>query len=197
MIRDETLTGYLERLGSGEPAPGGGATGSVQLALAAGLLSMAARFSDREDLAEQCSQLGRTSLELADQDEAGFRQTAETFELPQDTEAQRQERSGRIQSGLQEAVQPPQRMVSTAQALTEVARAVLRDCNGNVLSDVGAALGAVRAGLTAAVVTLETNLSHLKGEDVRAGVTEDLERADTGIDAVDELVRQVRERITG
>lgn len=196
MIRDETLRGYLERLGSGEPTPGGGASGSVQLALAAGLISMAARFSDREDLAEQCADLADTALGLADQDESGFGATAETFALPEDTEDQRQERSERIQSALQDAVKPPQRMVECARELTDVAEAVLADANANVLSDVATALGAVHAGLTAAIVTLETNLSHLKGEDVRSAVEHHVRGAESQTARVDQLIDQVRQRIT-
>ncbi|MFB2572672.1 cyclodeaminase/cyclohydrolase family protein [Micrococcus sp. IITD107] len=197
MIRDETVRGYLERLGSGEPTPGGGATGSVQLALASGLISMAARFSDREDLAQRCAELADTALELADQDEAGFGATAETFELPEDTEDERRERSERIQSALRDAVKPPQRMVECARELAGVAEAVLADANANVLSDVGAALGAVRAGLTAAVVTLETNLGHLKGDEIRSAVEQDVRAAEEQIDRVDGLIDQVRQLIRG
>lgn len=195
MIRDESIHQYLTRLGSGEPTPGGGATGSVQLALGAGLLSMAARFSDREDLARHCLHVAEDALEVADQDESRFEATAEAFGLPQDTERQRQVRSDRIQQVLEGAVVPPQRMVAGCAELLGAAQAVLDDCNPNVLSDVGAAVGAVRAGLTAAVLTLETNLTALKDEPARRSAAQDLEAGDRLADRAEDLIRQVREQI--
>ena len=49
MIRDESIESYLGRLASGEPTPGGGATGALAVAEGAGLLAMAARFSAAEE----------------------------------------------------------------------------------------------------------------------------------------------------
>ena len=92
-------------------------------------------------------------------------------------------------------MKPPQRMVECARDLAGVAESVLADANANVLSDVGAALGAVRAGLTAAVVTLETNLGHLKGEGVRSAVEQDVRAAEEQIDRVDGLIDRVRRLI--
>ena len=41
MIRHESIEGYLQRLASGDPTPGGGATGALAVAEGAGLVSMA------------------------------------------------------------------------------------------------------------------------------------------------------------
>ena len=116
MIRDESIESYLGRLASGEPTPGGGATG--------GIVDAAAR-----------------ALDLAER--------------------------------------------------------VLDAANPNVLSDVGAALGCIRGGLTAAAVTLETNLGPLRDEGLEGIVRTDVDRADRLVARADALLGRVRAAVTG
>ena len=107
MIRDESIESYLGRLASGEPTPGGGATGALAVAEGAGLLAMAARFSAAEEDARASEGLIAACLGLADGDERGFGAVAEAFGLPRDTPEDRARRSAAIQAALAEAVRPP------------------------------------------------------------------------------------------
>lgn len=197
MIRDESIESYLGRLASGEPTPGGGATGALAVAEGAGLLAMAARFSAAEEDARASESLIAACLGLADGDERGFGAVAEAFGLPRDTLEDRARRSAAIQAALAEAVQPPRGIVDVAERALDLAERVLDAANPNVLSDVGAALGCVRGGLTAAAVTLETNLGPLRDEGLEGIVRTDVDRADRLVARADALLGRVRAAVTG
>ncbi|MCV7469409.1 cyclodeaminase/cyclohydrolase family protein [Micrococcus luteus] len=197
MIRDESIESYLGRLASGEPTPGGGATGALAVAEGAGLLAMAARFSAAEEDARASEGLIAACLGLADGDERGFGAVAEAFGLPRDTPEDRARRSAAIQAALAEAVRPPRGIVDAAARALDLAERVLDAANPNVLSDVGAALGCVRGGLTAAAVTLETNLGPLRDEDLEGIVRTDVDRADRLVARADALLGRVRAAVTG
>ena len=197
MIRDESIESYLGRLASGEPTPGGGATGALAVAEGAGLLAMAARFSAAEEDARASEGLIAACLGLADGDERGFGAVAEAFGLPRDTPEARSRRSAAIQAALAEAVQPPRGIVDVAERALDLAERVLDAANPNVLSDVGAALGCVRGGLTAAAVTLETNLGPLRDEGLEGVLRIDVDRADRLVARADALLGRVRAAVTG
>ena len=197
MIRDESIESYLGRLASGEPTPGGGATGALAVAEGAGLLAMAARFSAAEEDAQASEGLIAACLGLADGDERGFGAVAEAFGLPRDTPEDRARRSAAIQAALAEAVRPPRGIVDTAERALDLAERVLDAANPNVLSDVGAALGCVRGGLTAAAVTLETNLGPLRDEGLEGVLRTDVDRADRLVARADALLGRVRAAVTG
>lgn len=197
MIRHESIEGYLRRLASGEPTPGGGATGALVVAEGAGLLAMAASFSDAEEHAASAERVIADCLALSDGDERGFGAVAEAFGRPRGTDEERAARSAAIQAALQEAVRPPRGIVDAAEAVLDLAERILDGANPNVLSDVGAALGCARAGLTAAAVTLETNLAPLRDEGLEDAVRADVERADRLTGRADALVRRVRDGVTG
>lgn len=197
MIRDESIESYLGRLASGEPTPGGGATGALAVAEGAGLLAMAARFSAAEEDARSSEGLIAACLGLADGDERGFGAVAEAFGLPRDTPEDRARRSAAIQAALAEAVRPPRGIVDAAERALDLAERVLDAANPNVLSDVGAALGCIRGGLTAAAVTLETNLGPLRDEGLEGIVRTDVDRADRLVARADALLGRVRAAVTG
>ena len=197
MIRDESIESYLGRLASGEPTPGGGATGALAVAEGAGLLAMAARFSAAEEDARSSEGLIAACLGLADGDERGFGAVAEAFGLPRDTPETRSRRSAAIQAALAEAVRPPRGIVDAAERALDLAERVLDAANPNVLSDVGAALGCIRGGLTAAAVTLETNLGPLRDEGLEGILRTDVDRADRLVARADVLLGRVRAAVTG
>lgn len=197
MIRDESIESYLGRLASGEPTPGGGATGALAVAEGAGLLAMAARFSAAEEDARSSEGLIAACLGLADGDERGFGAVAEAFGLPRDTPETRSRRSAAIQAALAEAVRPPRGIVDAAARALDLAERVLDAANPNVLSDVGAALGCIRGGLTAAAVTLETNLGPLRDEGLEGILRTDVDRADRLVARADALLGRVRAAVTG
>src|SRR5687768_13160701 len=76
-LRNETLEGFLERLASTDPAPGGGGSVAVATAMAAALVEMAAGLST-DQVAEaavigaRAGDIRRRALTLADEDAAAY-----------------------------------------------------------------------------------------------------------------------------
>lgn len=195
MIRHETIQDYVDRLASGKPTPGGGATGALLLAQGSGLLAMAARFSSHEELARRAATLASHALSVSDDDEQAFAAVAAAFGLPHGTDGQEQERSERIQQETAAAAGPPQALVAASREALALAEQILADCNETVLSDVGAGTAAVRGALVAAALTLETDLAPLKSDEVRAGLANQMRQAELLVSRADAVIGEVRRRI--
>jgi methenyltetrahydrofolate cyclohydrolase len=203
MIRAERIEEYVNRLASGEPTPGGGATAAVQLAQAAGLLSMAANFStgsggpggQAERIGSAVRRLIPQALALADDDEQAFGQAAAAYDLPADTEADASRRSREVQRGLHQAATPPLGLVELGGTLLGLARELEQDANPNVLSDIAAAAASIRSAASTAAATLETNAAHLADEAAVRRLQDSVVQADELAAACDALSARLRARI--
>lgn len=203
MIRAERIEDYVNRLASGEPTPGGGATAAVQLAQAAGLLSMAANFSSGDGgtgrRAERHGAAARKlipqALALADDDEQAFGQAAAAYKLPADTEADASRRSREVQHGLRQAATPPLGLVELGGTLLGLARELEQEANPNVLSDIAAAAASIRSAAGTAAATLETNAAHLADEAAVRRLQDAVVGADELAAGCDALSARLRARI--
>ncbi|EMY34633.1 methenyltetrahydrofolate cyclohydrolase or formimidoyltetrahydrofolate cyclodeaminase [Arthrobacter crystallopoietes BAB-32] len=202
MISQERIAGYLDRLASGQPTPGGGATAAVQLAQAAALLSMAANFSSggsepAERFGSAVRQLIPQALAVADADEHAFGEAASAYELPADTAEDKAHRSNEVQSGLRKAAAPPLRLVELAAELLDLARGLEPEANPNVLSDIAAAAESIRSAAGTAAATLETNAAHLADDAAVQGLQDAAATADDVAAASGALADLLRRRIRG
>lgn len=160
---------FLEQVAARVPAPGGGGAAAVTTALAAGLVAMAARFSDAQlpaaaDLAGQADQLRGRAVALADQDAAAYRAVLDAYRLPKagDT-GQRRERIG---VALHAATATPVEIAEIAANVAELAAEVAAQGNPNLRGDatVAAHLAEASARGAAALVRINTALGGLPGE---------------------------------
>ncbi len=117
-ILDLTLGEFLQRLGSSDPAPGGGAAAAVVGALGAALVEMTAnltlgrpRLADVEDQAQRIEQRAsdlRSQLgHLGDADTEAFERVSAAYKLPRTDDAQKAARSRAIQAALRAAAEVP------------------------------------------------------------------------------------------
>jgi methenyltetrahydrofolate cyclohydrolase len=96
---DQPVRGFLAGLAARTPTPGGGGAAAVTGAMAAGLVAMAARFSEARlpgagQLADQADELRRRLAQLAEEDAQAYAAVLEALRLPRDAsqrEVQRQE----------------------------------------------------------------------------------------------------------
>lgn len=203
MIYEQSIGSYLNRTASDAPAPGGGAAASLQLAQAAALIAMSARFSTGEKFAEYAPMVERVlatakpligeSLEAGDDDAAAFAKVADAYGMPRDTEAAKEARTKEIQRALIGATEPPQRLLELGRKMAALGEELLECANRNILSDIVAATAATRAAATIAQATLEINLSGVKDDDARSTVSEHIRGADSLIDSCDNLTKRIRE----
>ena len=199
-MRDDTIEAFLDQLAARVPAPGGGATAALHAAQAAALLAMVARYSDgpRYDaelmnrISTEADELREDALALAEADAAAFGAVAAAYQLPRETEAERQDRSASISSALAGATRPPADVVRTALLLVSLAEELLPAGNRNMVTDLAAAAVATRAAAVTARLFIEINLKGITEAVLLDEFGATAAVADTVVARADQLVVAVR-----
>ena len=164
-LRNETLEGFLDRLASTEPAPGGGGSVAVATAMAAALVEMAAGLS-RDQIAEaaviggRAGDIRRRALTLADEDAAAYTRVLDAFRRRREagSDAARQE----IHEALEGATAVPLEVAGLAADVTGLGRRLVTDGNPNLEGDAAAAVQLARAAARAAARLVELNVAQGK-----------------------------------
>jgi methenyltetrahydrofolate cyclohydrolase len=159
---------FMDMVASREPAPGGGASSAVAVALAAALTGMAARFSmdhlaDAETIADKAEELRSRVMPLAQADAAAYGRVLDAYRIPHDEEGRRR----RIREALSEAADVP---LSIAEVGVEVAGNAARlaeEGNPNLRGDAVTATVLAGAGVRAAATLVEINVSAGGADDDR------------------------------
>ena len=203
-MRDDTIETFLDQLAARVPAPGGGATAALHAAQAAALLAMVARYSDgpRYDaelmnrISTEADGLREDGLALAEADAEAFGAVAAAYQLPRETEAERQDRSASISSALAGAARPPADVVRTALLLVSLAEELLPAGNRNMVTDLAAAAVAARAAAVTARLFIEINLKGITEAVLLDEFGATAAVADMVVARADQLVAAVRAEIS-
>jgi formiminotetrahydrofolate cyclodeaminase len=161
---DEPVRGFLDQLAARTPTPGGGGAAAVTGAMAAGLVAMAARFSETRlpgagELADQADELRRRLAQLAEEDAQAYAAVLEALRLPRDAsqrEAQRQE-------ALLGAALVPLEIARIGARVALMAARLAETGNPNLRGDAvtGAVLAAASARSAASLVDINVRLGEL------------------------------------
>jgi methenyltetrahydrofolate cyclohydrolase len=179
LLVDLSLSHFAAKVGSSEPAPGGGSVTAYGGALAAALAEMVAGLtvgreryaSSQETMAEVLAQAGRLRgqlLALVDADTAAYSQVMAAYGLPKETPEQKVERGAAIQEGLKHAVDIP---LATAEACVQVlhlAAVAAQFGNQNAASDAAVAALFAHAALQGAIRNVRINLDGIRDAEFRA-----------------------------
>jgi len=171
---DLPLGAFLDLVASGEPAPGGGSVAAVAVALAAGLSGMAARLSagqlaDAEGLADRADAARRRVAPLARMDAESYGRVLDAYREP-DSET----RSESVSDALSGAADVPLAVAEIGNEVAGIAAQLVEEGNPNLEGDAIAALLLAEAGVRAATVLVEINLSSANVEDDRLGRANEL-----------------------
>jgi glutamate formiminotransferase/formiminotetrahydrofolate cyclodeaminase len=192
-LGDLTVEGFVDRLASADPVPGGGSASAVAAALAAGLVAMVARLSEgrpkyaahaalaarsvaeAEALADRC-------LRLADEDAAAYAGFATSLKLPRDTDTDREARAEAIRGAARSAALVPLDAVEVCRDIVAAAERLAGRSNANASSDLRVAALLAEAAADGAAANVLVNLS-ATGDTAFAAESES---------RVAELISQVR-----
>jgi methenyltetrahydrofolate cyclohydrolase len=171
---DLPLRAFLDLVASGEPAPGGGSVAAVAVALAAGLSGMAARLSagqlaDADELADRADAARQRVAPLARMDAQSYARVLYAYRVP-DSET----RSERVSDALSGAADVPLAVAEIGNEVAGIAARLVEESNPSLKGDAIAAVLLAEAGVRAATVLVEINLSSANVEDDRLGRAKEL-----------------------
>jgi formiminotetrahydrofolate cyclodeaminase len=135
---------FLAEVAARTPAPGGGAVAAMAAASAAALVSMAARFSSSDELAQTGDELRSRLVQLASDDAEAYKTVLATH-----GEARKE--------ALRHATEVPRSIASTAAQVAHLAHTLVENGNPRLLGDARVAELLAEAAGKAAGVLVEIN----------------------------------------
>jgi len=170
----DMLRGFVDRVASGEPTPGGGSVAALAGALGAALGQMAIRITKEKknyqqhaeryaDALDRLAPYTSALLELVDADAEAYGLVMAAYKLPKDS-AQREKA---IQDGLRRATEIPSRTATCAADALHICEELRSIIHVNVASDFQVGTQMLRTALRGAVANIRTNLGGIKDSEVR------------------------------
>jgi formiminotetrahydrofolate cyclodeaminase/uncharacterized protein (DUF2249 family)/quercetin dioxygenase-like cupin family protein len=206
-LADETIASYLGKLAERSAAPAGGATAALNVAHAAALLAMSARFCDGPKHAEHAGtvdtivadadRLRRACTALMDADGESYGSVLAAYRLPKDTDEERAARSAAVSAALITASGPGADVIAAAGRLLELAESLQPIVNRSIAPDVAAAVEAIRAALGTSRTNLSANLFGIADPAARDRLTATVAEAHTLEARSSQVIAAVRARYAG
>jgi methenyltetrahydrofolate cyclohydrolase len=204
----QQLGEWLSKLGSADPAPGGGAAAAVMASVAAGLVEMVCSVSagkagleEHEQHLAQVREAARGfrlgSLALADHDAAAFTALLAAYRLPRTSPAEQASRRAAVQAATLRAATVPLEIAGNGAGVARLAAQLPGRSARSVLSDVGVAATCAAAAIAAAAVNVEINLRALTDSAIRVTLSDRLARHLDDADRARVLAAEVRREISG
>jgi len=170
-----TVAQLLAALASPDPTPGGGTAAAIAGAMGASLLLMVsglAKSRNNTDEEKAALATARAAIapiaarlaELADADAQAFNDVMAAYRLPKTTDDEKAARTRAIQTALRGATDIPLQTLRACAELIAHGRAVADHGNRSAASDVGVAVGLVKAAADGAAANVRINLGGLKDE---------------------------------
>ncbi len=177
-LYDTTMKGYVEKLRSSEPAPGGGSASAFCGAQGAALIAMVARLTlGREKYAEfwplceeaavSCDKLSDALLQQSELDTSAYLALADAFRMAKSTEQEKSIRAAAIEKATVYATKVPLETMRLALSALQIAAGLQGKFNANAASDYGVAVANLLACLKGASLNVEINLPGIRNEKLR------------------------------
>ena len=158
---------FLDRIASAEPAPAGGTVAAVAVAMAAGLVAMAARLAHEwpkaGDVVERAEALRSRMATLALADEDAYAKGMEALRLPPASPS----RDAEVAAALSGAADVPLAIAEAAAEVAVLAALVAQEGNDRLRGDAVVAAELAGAGARGAAELVAINLAGLDDPRVR------------------------------
>jgi formiminotetrahydrofolate cyclodeaminase len=192
LLKDLTISEFLEQTASAEPLPGGGCTAALSAALAAGLTEMVANLTigrkefqavedEMKKIAHAAADLRKKLQNDIDNDAQAYREVLAAFKLPKNTDGEKKQRSSAIQQAFKTAATVPLGVARDALKIMDLASRAISQGNQNALSDGAVGVLASRTAALAALYNVKINLSAIKDPDLVKELTRESENLETQV----------------
>jgi glutamate formiminotransferase / formiminotetrahydrofolate cyclodeaminase len=201
------LNDFADETASESPAPGGGSIAAYVGALGASLATMVANLSSHKkgwderweefsNWAAKGQQCKNELLKLVDADTAAFNKIMEAFALPKATDEEKLKRTGAIQAATKHAIEIPFKVMQTAAAGMEIAKAMAQTGNPSSVSDAGVGALCIRTAVMGAFMNVRINASGYNNKDFVNDIIAQGKTIENNIIAEEaEVLRIVNEKI--
>jgi formiminotetrahydrofolate cyclodeaminase len=173
LLKDLSITEFLQQTASSEPLPGGGCTAALNAALAAGLAEMVANLTigrkEFQAVEEEMIKIARAAGDLRkklqkdiDKDAQAYQEVLAAFKLPKTTDGDKKQRSEAIQQAFKNAATVPLGVARDALKIMDLASRAIKKGNPNAVTDGAVAVLAARTAALAAAYNVKINLGGIK-----------------------------------
>jgi formiminotetrahydrofolate cyclodeaminase len=146
-LTEQSLEEFLDSVGEDTPAPGGGTSSAITVALAAALVEMAGRLASDEEAAEAARGMRAEALQLAEQELTSYAPVLEAATPADRTTA------------LDAASEPPAQIAETAANVAELGIKVAGSSSPAVRGDALTGVILAESAAAAAARLVETNIT--------------------------------------
>jgi formiminotetrahydrofolate cyclodeaminase len=186
LLKDLSITEFLQQTASAEPLPGGGCTAALNAALAAGLTEMVANLTigrkefqtvedDMKKIVQATADLRKKLQNDIDNDARAYQKVLAAFKLPKETDEQKKQRSAAIQQAFKGAAKVPMSVARDALIIMDLASRAIARGNQNAVTDGAVAVLAARTAALAAAYNVKINLGAIKDSAFVAELTREVE----------------------
>jgi methenyltetrahydrofolate cyclohydrolase len=154
-LGEQPLASFLGDVAARTPAPGGGSSAAVALALGASLVEMSASLAGDAEAARRAAAVRADALELAERDLSAYAQVLEAARMPRDDPS----RAGRLDRALLEASRTPLAIAERGAEVAELGVAVASGTSPSVRGDAVTGVVIAEAAAAATAGLVEINLS--------------------------------------
>lgn len=198
-LTDFSLRQFAERLGAADPTPGGGSASALAGALGASLASMVGHIAiakgERPGLAnliEEADSLRVHFLQLVQDDAAAYDRVASAMKLPKSNASERSARNEELQASLLAASRVPLEGAKAARRLLQLCERLLEHATPAAISDAGVGALLAETAIRGAALNVMINLASLKDAAQVKALSEELDQA---VDGAEALRHSVIERV--
>jgi formiminotetrahydrofolate cyclodeaminase len=176
MLVDQTVLELLAAFSSPDPTPGGGSAAALSAATGLSLLRMVAALpksrtgsvDERSALAAVSRTLAdraREATEAIDRDARAYEAVIAAYKLPKSSVEQKQARDAAVQLALRGATEVPLAVMRLSSQGLDSAVVVAANGHRPAASDVGVAVGLLRAAIEGARLNVDANLVAIADHD--------------------------------
>jgi len=171
-----SIKGFLDKLATSSPEPGGGSVAALAGALGAGLVSMVAnltlgkeKYADVEDrvqlLLAEAEEVRAFLQDLVQSDTEAYAAVSAAMKLPRATEDQKAERDRKMQESLKEAANVPLAIGEQSLRVAQLSLTAAQIGNVNAVSDAGVAVLLADAAAESAALNVKINVGYISDQE--------------------------------
>ena len=186
---DESISDFLEDLGSDSSAPGGGSVAGLIAALSGALNSMVYSLtvgkknyltldSNERDIIDKFQRESKNftlrSLELMEEDRKNFLELMDCYKLPKSSEDEKEQRMVAINEKTIKAMETPLILARESLLFYENLKVMAKHGNKMLLSDLGISAILLHSAIESSIVNVKVNLNGLRKEEFFESIDKEL-----------------------